>query len=98
MGEIRRIGSVGVDAGILWIGDPFYIMGDEASNRVTDWKQFCAATFYKQNEIKNTHGVSAPLGPGTGFVVPTAYGDGVYDVFVEYDRNGNAKKLIVDLQ
>lgn len=39
--ETVNLGVCYVDAGLIWIGDPCYIMGDEASSRVTDWSDFC---------------------------------------------------------
>jgi hypothetical protein len=74
---------VGVDAGLIWIGDPCYIMGDEASNRVEDWQEFC-------EKIKDHKHVSEPLGKGVGVLVSSGYGDGQYDVSYETTSGNDA--------
>ena len=72
---------VGVDAGLIWIGDPCYIMGDDASSRVKDWQKFC-------EKIKDHKHVSEPLGKGTGVLVSSGFGDGQYDVSYETTNAG----------
>lgn len=74
-------GYVYVDAGCIWIGDPCYVMGDDASNRVKDWiGDFC-------NKLDNNVSVQQPLGMGTGMCIDSGHGDGRYPVTVEYDPN-----------
>lgn len=90
--EKIEIGSVYVDAGLIWVGDPCYVMGDDASNRVKDWHEFCDA-LYKNGQYDNRY--SAPLGNGTGFAVESGYGDGAYPVFVDYNSEGRVKSLTV---
>ena len=65
--------QVYVDAGLIWIGDPCYIMGDTAHKRVREWGDFCAT-------IDDHDNISTPLGDGTGVLVSSGYGDGCYDV------------------
>ncbi len=74
-------GYVYVDAGCIWIGDPCYVMGDDASSRVKDWVgDFC-------NKLDNNVSVQQPLGEGTGMCINSGYGDGRYPVTVEYDSH-----------
>ena len=80
--------EVYVDAGLIWIGDPCYIMGNDASNRVTDWSDFC-------KELGGTSGVSAPLGKGIGLAISTGYGDGRYPVDVAYNGEGRVTKVTI---
>ena len=79
---------VGVDAGMIWIGDPCYVLGDDASHRVTDWMDFC-------DKIPHCNEVSAPLGHGIGLAIPSGYGDGCYPVTVE--RNGDGRVASVTI-
>jgi hypothetical protein len=81
-------GEVCVDAGLIWIGDPCYVLGDDASHRVTDWIDFC-------DKVTDSNGVSAPLGHGTGLAISTGYGDGCYPVDVEYNGEGRVSKVTV---
>ena len=80
--------EVFVDAGLIWIGDPCYIMGDDASSRVTDWMDFC-------DKIRGMEGVSTPLGYGTGVAVTSGYGDGCYPVDIEYNSDGRPSKVTI---
>lgn len=82
-----QVGTVFVDAGIVMVGDPCYSLPDDGSHRVSDWSEFCNRTFDKRNEL-DPSGVSQPLGPGIGIVVPSGYGDGEYPVFIEVTEDG----------
>ena len=73
---MEQIGTIFVDAGLCWVGDPCYVLGDNASSRVTDWMEFCEKLDHKKDH-------NAPLGEGTGFAISTGYGDGEYPVFIE---------------
>lgn len=94
-GAWEKVGEVSVDAGMVWLGDPCYVMGDDASERVHDWvKDFCE----KLPEDAVT--VSEPLGRGVGFGVPSGYGDGSYPVYIQrnYDRRVKALKVVFDFE
>jgi len=71
-----------VDAGLCWVGDPCYVLGDDASSRVHDWMDFCE----KISDMKNH---AAPLGEGVGFAIHTGYGDGSYPVYIETSDEGS---------
>jgi hypothetical protein len=32
-----EIGKIGIDAGLVWIGDPCYLQADEPLNPLADW-------------------------------------------------------------
>jgi hypothetical protein len=84
--------KVSVDAGIIWIGDPCYVMGQNASHGVKDWDDFCRKM--DETDHWSSNGVSEPLGEGIGVVVSAGYGDGSYDVDVEHD-GGRVKRVTV---
>lgn len=84
----HEIGIIGVDAGLCWVGDPCYVLGDDASSRVCDWSKFC-------DLLHDNAQFSAPLGYGTGFAVSTGYGDGSYPVTITV-KDGCVTKLEVD--
>lgn len=78
-----------VDAGCIWVGDPCYVMGDDASNRVHDWQEFCDKLDYTQQ-------VQSPLGQGIGLCINSGYGDGCYPVDIETDHlTGRVKSVTI---
>lgn len=86
----QQVGTVYVDAGMVWVGDPCYVMGDDASSRVHDWiKDFC-------DKLDMSKSVDTPLGMGTGFAIESGYGDGEYPVYVAYDRDGRVKRITIE--
>ena len=86
----QKVGTIGVDAGICWIGDPCYILHkteDERQDMATElgltWDQFC------DKLRENVTQFNFPVGhPWLGVVVSTGYGDGTYPVFVRYNGDG----------
>jgi len=79
----RLVGHIGIDAGLCWIGDPCYVLPDDAtSNPGPNWGKFC-------DQLGNDPGPTMksfpfPLGhEGLGVCVSTGYGDGLYPVTVE---------------
>ncbi|MEO2122451.1 MAG: hypothetical protein ABGY10_03905 [bacterium] len=84
----ETIGCIYVDAGLCWLGDPCYVLGDEASSRVKDWGEFVDA-------LHEGSGTSAPLGEGVGVAVSTGWGDGKYPVEVKRRAGRVAEVRIV---
>lgn len=88
----QKVGVIGVDAGICWIGDPCYILhkdkkGEDAVPKDIgkDWHEFCA----RLGDNSDTAQFNYDLGhPGLGVVVSTGYGDGSYDVEVHKTSDG----------
>jgi hypothetical protein len=89
----KLIGHMSVDAGLCWVGDPCYVLGDDASSRVHNWDEFCS----KITEMKHH---AAPLGDGVGFAISTGYGDGSYPVYIETSDEGSwgerVKSITID--
>ena len=91
-----RVGFIGVDAGLCWVGDPCYVLGKDAGHGVKTWKEFCDK--HDKAVKKSEFGWKAcePLGDGIGFAISTGIGDGEYPVYIETDRDGIVKKIIID--
>ncbi len=90
----KQIGVIGVDAGLCWVGDPCYIIGDDATKIWTKWSDFCDTIDYKKHPT--TQQYDYPKGhPGLGVLVSTGYGDGLYPVFAEIE-DGRVKSVTVD--
>lgn len=80
---LEQVGTVGVDAGMIWIGDPCYIMGDDAYKRVRVFSEFAQATLEADDSQ-----ASSPLGTAVGMAISSGFGDGVYPVLVRRHESG----------
>ena len=91
----EQVGSIGVDAGLCWIGDPCYVLHTEkppASIGAT-WGEFC-------DKLHTTGGESTSfpfdLGhEGLGIAVSTGWGDGSYPVYVRKENGRIAEVRFV---
>ena len=94
----KKIGEIGVDAGLCWIGDPCYILHQKQPPQAIgkDWEEFCdIVSKDKQNPTaKQFH---YDLGhPGLGIAVETGYGDGTYPVYAAITEEGRVARVWVD--
>ena len=89
----KQIGIVGVDAGLIWIGDPCYCVTPDANEHPAQtWSEFCdkmGEDNHKQFNFDLGHA-------GLGVCVCSGYGDGTYPVFVRTDREGRVIGVRVD--
>jgi hypothetical protein len=79
------IGDCYVDAGLIWIGDPCYVMGSDSDSGVDKWCDFCDKLHATPHGCNN---YSAPLGAGTGLAITSGYGDGRYPVHIKKNHEG----------
>lgn len=94
----RHIGEIGVDAGLCWIGDPCYVLHAERPPTTIgrNWEEFCDL-LNKGGQYPACKQFHYELGhPGLGVVVSTGYGDGVYPVFAEFNREGRIASVTVE--
>lgn len=93
----KKVGVIGVDAGLVWVGDPCYIIPNSEENPAKSWREFCGKLGKKYPTCKQfNYGMGHP---GLGFCVSSGYGDGVYPVFVKKNEDGRIvglKVLFVD--
>lgn len=96
-----RVGQVGVDAGMVMVGDPCYL--DKFTDHEYDDKKVetqmakrrydysysgaCAATLSEEK--------AGQLGIGDAVAVSSGYGDGVYPVYAHYNHEGRIERLEV---
>ena len=94
MKEEKIVGHIGVDAGLCWIGDPCYVLGDDASNRVRNFGEFI-----EQIGNKDYHSFSyarkANSSEGLGVCISTGYGDGFYPVKATFNEDGRVASVTV---
>jgi hypothetical protein len=84
----EKVGICGVDAGLIWIGDPCYILdkrpgGPDLPENMKDWNKFCDSVNDGATQFKYKSGHD-----GIGVVVPSGHGDGVYPVYIKKNKNG----------
>jgi hypothetical protein len=80
----EQIGYITVDSGTIQVGDPCYnVVYDEI---VED--------LIKTTPLKVPH---KPGVEGKSIIVSTAFGDGIYPVYIKYDKYGIPYQLIVGL-
>lgn len=105
-GKWIRVGMIGVDAGLCWIGDPCYIIQcNEATDKYPEdlgksWSgndSFCDKLWEKEKESGQPAAqFNYDLGhAGLGVCVQTGYGDGGYDVFIKKNKEGRVMEAKV---
>ena len=102
----KRVGVIGVDAGLCWLGDPCYVLHTNAPpvDIGKNWEDFCDILEkkgqhdkgYAQLDYDGPNGTTN--GPGLGVVVSTGWGDGEYPVYVTFSKDGRVSKVMVDFE
>ena len=90
----EQIGTVGVDAGLIWVGEPCYILHTESTPKSigVDWSDFC-----ERLHDADTQEFPFDRGhAGLGVVVGGFGGDGCYPVFVERNSTGLVTRIVVE--
>lgn len=82
--EWAKVGRIGIDVGLLWLGDPCYIFDSKRpADLGKDWDDFCERMFARRkNGVSQWNHGTADDG-FLGLSVDTGLGDGFYDVFVK---------------
>ncbi len=97
--RVQKIGEIGVDAGLCWIGDPSYILHTQPAPKAIgqDWEDFCRELCDSDGGPLLSRQFNYDLGhAGLGVVVTTGYGDGVYPVYVEHSDDGRIARVWVE--
>ena len=91
-----HIGNVGVDAGLLMIGDPGYFVGKDATihSRCDSWTKACDEVFCTPSALDDKNKALDVY--GLGVAVATTFGDGVYPVYLDITKTGR-RRLLVEL-
>jgi len=97
--KVVRVGSIGVDSGLCWIGDPCYLFNDKRPEECgKDWVEFCDI-LRKKEEAAGGHPTRVQYNydkghAGLGVLVSTGYGDGVYPVMAEIVETADGDRRI----
>lgn len=92
MNKQIKIGEIGIDAGLVWIGDPCYILhkteNEQPKSIGKNWSDFCDILKKgKQLETGFLQFCYDKGHAGLGVCASTGWGDGCYDVMAEIKDN-----------
>lgn len=97
-GEVL-VGTVGIDAGLLMLGDPCYVIDKPLGK--TDWNEFLDKLYSgsPQGIDARWWTMMGALPNGSpfraGIVVTTGWGDGEYPVTAKLSKEGRVKSITV---
>lgn len=90
----RKVGGIGVDAGLCWVGDPCYVLHKTKAERPKeigkDWHAFCDSLNGQATQFNYDAGHA-----GLGVCVSTGYGDGTYPVMARFGEEGRVMEIRV---
>lgn len=93
-----RVGEAAVDAGVLLLIDPCYLVGDNASRAERVFQQVLGAIANNGSLPDEYVNLYNDYGVQDAVVVHTGYGDGSYPVSVQYDAEGRVAQVKVDFR
>jgi hypothetical protein len=97
-GDWEQIAAIGVDAGLVWLGDPCYTMTPDTPYVVApSWQEFVRAVFAKMANTDIARFEKSDDWGDIGVAVQSGLGDGVYPVYVRRDSvSGRIAELRVE--
>lgn len=91
----EKVGMIGVDAGLCWIGDPCYCVTPDARDHpAKTWQKFCDRLHAREKNGVTQWYYDTGI-PGLGVSVSTGYGDGVYPVSIRRNAEGRITEVRV---
>jgi hypothetical protein len=95
----EQVGVIGVDAGVVMVGDPCYHVGKTTAPKdfCRSWSEFCQTKLQKDGKCLDTAQLNFDMGhEGLAVVVGGFGGDGCYPVFVKRNKDGLVSQLIIE--
>ncbi len=89
----EQVGTCDVDSGLIWFGDPCYIISEEPPYKT--WMDFVNNLDEKEMVTQFNHNKGHV---GRGVALSSGYGDGAYDVFVKRVNGRIAEAKIVFIE
>lgn len=89
-----QVGTIGVDAGVCWIGDPCYVLHSQKPPKDIgqDWDDFCVRLLGSRLARQFCFDGGRA---GLGVCVRTGYGDGIYPVYADITSDGRVRSATV---
>ena len=91
------VGHIGVDAGMVMVGDPCYTIGSDCvlarMEKVSDFDQFLAKYITDNDRIWHVGGDQSGA---LALVASSGWGDGVYPVYATFTKEGRVKSLTIE--
>lgn len=94
-----QIGKVVIDSGVIWIGDPCYIIGDSFPQNIlgSNWNELCNKYLAKcEQNTGEIDGLRTANFDGIGIASGTGYGDGIYPVYAVIDSYGTIHSITIE--
>jgi len=85
----KLVGHIGVDSGLVFIGDPCYIKQHKQLYDPKKWDDFVDERYGKNDDYEQTKEMCS------GVVTNTANGDGYFPVYATFDEDGCVTKIEV---
>src|SRR5438067_591497 len=86
--EWEQIAAIGVDAGVVWLGDPCYTMTPDTRYAIANtWDAFVQALITRMGNSDIARFEKQDGWGDVGVAVQSGFGDGVYPVFVRRDAS-----------
>ena len=95
--RIVEIGALPVDAGMMMLSDPCYVLPDPDEPERRDpkiYERICRELGDKPYALLSTNN----SGMNDVLVAKTGYGDGIYPVFAELDENDRVMAITISFQ
>ncbi len=87
---MTKKGTISVDSGCIWIGDPAYFINKD------DWDEFCDL-IEDNNGLQEIYHNNIDK-TGKGVVISNFGGDGRYRVKIIRNKEGTVEKAIIDFR
>ncbi len=90
--EQRVIGHIGVDSGMVWIGDPCYIIHRKKTpfELGTSWAEFCTLISKSHNSFNYEAGHE-----GFGLCTRALNGDGTYQIIGFFEKDTTVPSFVM---
>ena len=104
MSGFVKIGEVGVDTGMIWIGDPCYLQDTNETNRniFSNWDGFInwfhGAEPLERDKPHHSPPLTKQYPKEKGVIASTGFGDGVYTVYAKFTKDKHMGRRVAEIR